>query len=151
MGIELISTNEYQDCFRIQNGFLFVVNKFVIDDVGNMGRRYKIPKNYYRKINKGVKDDLWSLVKPVKYWYWGIDENGKDSELENEFPIGTVFYNQKPVIKMDDPKWWDCYTRVAWDYNHGGCEYWLRITKIINGIMQRYKDRYENQSKEEIE
>lgn len=138
---ELISTNEYQDCYRITDGFLFVVNKFIIDNMDVLEKRYEIPKNYYRKMNKGVKDDLWILIKPVKYWYLEIDENGNDSELESEFPIGTVFYNNKPVIKMSNPDWWDCSIRAVWGYNHGGCGYWLQISEEINKIMKMYVDR----------
>lgn len=71
MSLKIISTNEYQDCIRIQDGFLLVINKFVVDDFETFDKRYKIPKNYYKKLNKGVNDDLWILTRPVKYWYTG--------------------------------------------------------------------------------
>lgn len=142
MSLKVISTNEYQDCIRITEGFLLVVNKFYFDEVKDFDKHYKIPKNYYRKLNKGVKDDLWILTRPVKYWYWGIDENGDDANLEGIFPIGTVFYEEKPVYKSDDPDNWSCYIRTAWGINHGCLDYLIGVSECIKKILGRYKETY---------
>ncbi len=142
MSLKIISTNEYQDCIRIQDGFLLVINKFVVDDFETFDKRYKIPKNYYKKLNKGVNDDLWILTRPVKYWYTGVDENDNEIEKTDEFSIGTVFYNQKLIMKMDDPDLWDCYTRVAWGGSHAGASYWIYVSDAISTIMKKYKEQY---------
>ena len=47
--LQMISSNDWQDCYRIMDGYLFVVNKFV--EVDDMGTTYTIPKNYYRKVD----------------------------------------------------------------------------------------------------
>lgn len=147
MGLDVVSTNEYQDCIRITEGFLLIINKFYRDEVKNYDKHYEIPRNYYKKLNKGVKDDLWILTKPVKYWYWGLDENGDDANLEGIFPIGTVFYEGKPVYKSDNPDNWNCYTRTAWGMNHGNLDYWIEVSEDIKKILERYKEVYGNNTK----
>ena len=90
---------------------------------------------------------MWILTRPVKYWYTGVDENDNDVEKTGEFPIGTVFYNQKLIIKMDNPDTWDCYTRIAWGGNHAGASYWIYVSDVISKIMKRYKEQYSDKVK----
>ena len=47
--LQMISSSDWQDYYRIMDGYLFVVNKFV--EVDDMKTTYTIPKNYYRKVD----------------------------------------------------------------------------------------------------
>lgn len=62
---------------------------------------------------------MWILTRPVKR-YGGYSDDGllEPYEENGEFPIGTVFYNEKPVEKINNPYWYDCFVRVAWNNLH---------------------------------
>lgn len=72
--LQIIASNDWQDCYRIMDGYLFIVNKFV--EIDDMGTTYTIPENYYKKVDQKAKGKLWILTRPVKR-YGGY----KDCEL----------------------------------------------------------------------
>lgn len=137
--LELISSNEWQDRYRIMEGYLFVVNKF--RELETMGETYTIPKNYYKRIDPKIKGKLWILTRPVKR-YGGYSYNNEgllEPDDENgEFPIGTVFYNDKPVENVTDPKLYDCFVRASYDNLHNGLYRWGTIAKEIKKITEKY-------------
>lgn len=133
----MVSSNEWQDCYRILEGYLFVVNKFVkIDD---RGTNYTIPRNYYKKIDPNAKGKLWILTRPVKC-YGGYSEDGllEYNEENGEFPVGTIFYNEVPVEKTDNPYCYDCFVRAAWNCSHGNLYDWQMISEAIEKITKKY-------------
>lgn len=54
--LQMILSSDWQNCYRIMDGYLFVVNKFV--EVDDMRTTYTIPKNYYRRVDQKVKGEL---------------------------------------------------------------------------------------------
>lgn len=141
--LEMILANEWQDCYKIMDGYLFVVNKFV--EIDDRGTTYTIPKNYYKKVDQKAKGKLWILTRPVKR-YGGYSDDGllEPYEENGEFPIGTVFYNEKPVEKINNPFWYDCFVRVAWNNLHWNVKSWKIISEKIQKITKGYLEDKEN-------
>ena len=130
--MEIISSNEWQDCYRIMDGYLFVVNKFREKEM--YGVTYKIPPNYYKKLGPNVKGKLWILTRPVKYY------DGDDHEENAEFPVGSVFYEERPVEKIDNPYFFACFPRTAYNNLCGNIKYWDNIAREIQNITSLYMD-----------
>ena len=138
--IEVVSTNEYQDVYRVIPGYLFIVNKFITDKRFLDGRHYEIPRNYYKKLSGKVKEDLCILTRSVKCFGGYCDDGELEYDDPNgEFPIGTVFYKGVPVVKTDNPHLYYCHTRVAWENSNGNIYYWEGIVSEINKIVNSYK------------
>lgn len=132
-----MSSSDWQDCYRIMDGYLFVVNKFV--EVDDMGTTYTIPKNYYRRIDQKAKGKLWILTRPVKrYGGYKNYELLEPNEENGEFPVGTVFYNEKPVRKTDNPHAYDCFVKASWNCLHNYLEDWEMISEQIQKIAKKY-------------
>lgn len=142
--LEIVSSNDWQDCYRIMDGYLFVVNKFV--EIDDKGSTYTIPKNYYKKAEQKTKGKLWILTRPVKR-YGGYSDDGllEINEENGEFPIGTVFYNEKPVKKTNDPYWYKCFVRASWNCLHGDLKDWEIISDSIQKITKKYLGEKENE------
>ncbi len=139
MDMEIISSNEWQDCYRIVEGYLFIVNKFREKEM--CGATYKIPRNYYKKVSPNSKGRLWILTRPVKY-YGGYNHEGKLkwNEENGEFPVGSVFFEERPVEKIDNPYFFNCYPRAAYNNLCGSIKYWDNNAKEIQKIMNLYMD-----------
>ena len=141
--LQMISSSDWQDCYRIMDGYLFVVNKFV--EVDDMRTTYTIPKNYYKRVEQKAKGKLWILTRPVKrYGGYKDCELLEPNEENGEFPIGTVFYNEKPVRKTDDPHAYDYFVKASWNCLHNGLEDWRIISEQIQKITKKYLEDKEN-------
>lgn len=135
--LQMISSSDWQDCYRIMDGYLFVVNKFV--EVDDMRTTYTIPKNYYKRVEQKAKGKLWIPTRPVKrYGGYKDCELLEPNEENGEFPIGTVFYNEKPVRKTDDPHAYDCFVKASWNCLHNDLVDWKIISEQIQKITERY-------------
>jgi hypothetical protein len=141
--LQMISSSDWQDCYRIMDGYLFVVNKFV--EVDDMRTTYTIPKNYYRRVDQKAKGKLWILTRPIKrYGGYKNYELLEPNEENGEFPVGTVFYNEKPVRKTDDPHAYDCFVKASWNCLHNYLEDWEMISEQIQKIIKKYLEEKEN-------
>lgn len=96
INLEVLAKTEYQDLYRVTNGVLLVVNKFVPIEYENekyftvYGERTK-----QRKYNKGCQDWLKVLKEDYHDEYSGIT-----------VPKNTVTYMDRPVIPTDNqPDW----------------------------------------------
>lgn len=135
--LQMISSSDWQDCYRIMDGYLFVVNKFV--EVDDMRTTYTIPKNYYRRVDQKAKGKLWILTRPIKrYGGYKNYELLEPNEENGEFPVGTVFYNEKPVRKTDDPRAYDCFVKASWNCLHNDLKDWKMISEQIQKIIKKY-------------
>lgn len=140
--MEIVSSNDWQDCYRIVDGYLFVVNKFREKEM--YGITYKIPRNYYKKVSPNANGRLWILTRPVKY-YGGYNHEGMlERDEENaEFPVGSVFYEERPVEKIDNPYFFKCFSRISYNNLYGSIKYWDNIAKEIQKIMSLYMDDWD--------
>lgn len=137
--MEVVATNEWQDVYRITDGYLFIVNKFREKEM--YGATYKIPRNYYKKVSPNVSGRLWILTRPVEY-YGGYGDDGELewNEKNGEFPVGSVFYEERPIQKIDNPYFFNCFPRAAYNNLHGSIKYWDSIAREIQRIMSLYMD-----------
>lgn len=142
--LEIVSSNEWQDCYRIVGGYLFIVNKFVRAEY--MGTTYKIPRNYYKKVGSNVKGKLWILTRPVKR-YGGYSENGllEPYEENGEFPVGTVFYNEEPVEITENIYRFEFIVKAAWNNMCGSFRYLENIANKTKQIVDIYTEKYQEQ------
>lgn len=97
--IEILAQTEYQNLYRITDGVLLVVNKFVPMDFyvqtgrhGNM--RIWLPDAKYKTYGKGCQKDL----KELKEDYY-------DKYSTRTVKKGTVIYNSVPVTKVEKADW----------------------------------------------
>lgn len=98
--IEVLAQTEYQDLYRISDGVLLVINKFVpmdfYDQIGRHGHmRIWLSDAKYKIYRKGCQKDLKELK-----------EDYHDKYSTRTVKKGTVFYNSVPVIKTDNKADW---------------------------------------------
>ena len=94
--MQVLAKTEYQDLYRVTDGVLLVVNKFVPIEYKNE-RYFTISRSKakQRKFNKGCQDWLKILKADYHDEYSGIT-----------VPKGTVTYMDRPVIPTDDQWEW---------------------------------------------
>lgn len=94
INIEVLAKTEYQDLYRVTDGVLLVVNKFIPIKYDNVEHVY-IYKGKTGKYNKGCQDYL----KVLKEDYY---EKYRDITVKK----GTILYHSRPVIATDNqPDW----------------------------------------------
>lgn len=133
LGFNVVTEGEYQDCIRVADGYLLVVNKFFIDR-NRTSSPCEVKPGYFRKLNKGLpKSNLYILTKPIVHHdeFFG----------EVEYPIGQVLYNGYPIVKNNDPSTWTCYSRVV-NYANWTVYKQNEIAKTISKLMDFYMEIY---------
>jgi hypothetical protein len=96
--IEVLAQTEYQDLYRISDGVLLVVNKFVSMDFSDKTTRYVrvwFPDAKYKTYNKGCQKDL----KELKEDYF-------DKYCSLTVKKGTVIYQSTPVKTTNNKADW---------------------------------------------
>lgn len=90
ISIEILAETKYQDLYRVTDGVLLVVNKFVYIDYGYIGY-FTVDGVKMSKYNKNCQE--WLKVLQTDYCdkYTGI-----------KVPKGTVTYMRRPVVPTDD-------------------------------------------------
>ena len=94
--IQILAKTEYQDLYRVTDGVLLVVNKFIPIEYENE-KYFTVSRSKAKqgKYNKGCQD--WLKILKADYY----DEYSKIT-----VPKGTVTYIDRPVIPTDNqPDW----------------------------------------------
>lgn len=105
--MQVLAKTEYQDLYRVTDGALLVVNKFVPMEVP--GEQY--PRVYWddrsnsRVYHKGCQKELKKLIKDYEHKY---SPNWK-------LPKGTVLYHGRPVVATDDQLEWKYEVKTTGD------------------------------------
>jgi hypothetical protein len=94
INIEVLAKTEYQDLYRVTDGVLLVVNKFIPIKYENAEHVY-IYQGKMSKYNKGCQDYLKVLK-----------ENYHDEYRDIAVKKGTVLYHSRPVITTDNQADW---------------------------------------------
>ena len=99
--IEVLAKTEYQDMYRVTDGVLLVVNKFIPIKIEGVEypRVCRSDRSNSKTYNKGCQKELKMLTKEYKReksWY----------EPEWSIPKGTVVYNNIPVISTVNQQDW---------------------------------------------
>ena len=92
--MEIVAQTDYQDVYRITDGVLFIVNKFIPIDYSDETKEYirvYRTKAKYKSYNKNCQTLLQVLKEDYVYKYCPV-----------VVPKGTVTYMNIPVICTND-------------------------------------------------
>lgn len=96
--MEIIAQTDYQDIYRITDGVLFIVNKFIPIDYSDETKEYihvYMSEVKYKSYNKNCQNRLKVLK-----------EDYEDKYCPVIIPKGTVIYMNIPVICTKDKDKW---------------------------------------------
>lgn len=96
--MEVVAQTDYQDIYRITDGVLLVVNKFIPVDYSDQTKEYihiYMSKSKYKSYNKNCQKWLTVLKEDYEYEYCPVI-----------VPKGTVLYMNIPVICTKDKDKW---------------------------------------------
>lgn len=96
--MEMVANTEYQDIYRITDGVLLVVNKFIPIDYSDQTKEYiHVYRNKvkYKSYDKNCQNWLKILKEDYEYKYCSVI-----------IPKGTVLYMDIPVICTKDKDKW---------------------------------------------
>ena len=94
--MEILAKTEYQDLYRVTDGVLLVVNKFVPIEYEN--------EKYFTVHRRGVKQRKYN--KGCQDWLKVLKEDYYDEYRNITVPKGTVTYIDRPVIPTDNQSDW---------------------------------------------
>ena len=97
--MEIVAQTDYQDIYRITDGVLLVVNKFISIDYSDETKEYirvHMSKAKYRSYNTNCQTWLKVLTEDYVYKYCPV-----------VVPKGTVLYMGIPVICTNDQDKWN--------------------------------------------
>ena len=130
--MEVLAKTEYQDVYRITDGVLLIVNKFLYKDYSKKTKRIVRVDNTGRDNCKTYHKGCQSYLKELKRDYL-------DTYATVTIPKGTVLYNGYPVestIKKDE-----CIYEIKIAGGAFGGDY-NEVTDIIDNIY-KLMDRYQ--------
>lgn len=96
--MEIVAQTDYQDIYRITDGVLLIVNKFVPIDYSDKTKEYihvYRSEVKYKSYNKNCQNCLKVLKEDYEYKYFPVI-----------IPKGTVLYMDIPVICTKDKDKW---------------------------------------------
>ena len=127
--MEIVAQTDYQDIYRITDGVLFIVNKFISIDYSNLiDERIHIYRKEakYKSYNKNCQNWLKVLKKDYKYEYYPII-----------IPKGTVTYMDIPVICTNDKDKWKYELKTTGSCFSGNYDKMLDlITEVYNIVIE---------------
>jgi hypothetical protein len=94
--MEILAKTEYQDLYRVTDGVLLVVNKFVPIEYEN--------EKYFTVHRRGVKQRKYN--KGCQDWLKVLKEDYYDEYRNITVPKGTVTYIDRPVVPTDNQSDW---------------------------------------------
>lgn len=94
--MEILAKTEYQDLYRVTDGVLLVVNKFVPIEYEN--------EKYFTVHRRGVKQSKYN--KGCQDWLKVLKEDYYDEYRNITVPKGTVTYIDRPVVPTDNQSYW---------------------------------------------
>lgn len=132
--MEVVANTEYQDIYRIVDGVLLVVNKFIPIDYSNKTDR--IVQAYWRNAKRrrydGNCQDMLQVLK----------EDYKDDLSPVVIPKGTVIHGSTPVICTKDKNKWRCELRTSGKGFSGNCdEMFKMLDDVVDCIVMSRKPR----------
>ena len=88
--MEILANTEYQDVYRIVDGILLIVNKFLYKDYSKKTRRIV-------KVNNTGRDNCKAYHKGCQSYLKELKRDYLDTYASVTIPKGTVLYNGYPV------------------------------------------------------
>ena len=94
--LEILAKTEYQDLYRVTDGVLLVVNKFIPIEYEN--------EKYFTVYREKVKQGKYN--KGCQDWLKVLKEDYYDEYRSITVPKGTVTYIDRPVVPTDNQSDW---------------------------------------------
>ena len=127
--MEIVAQTDYQDIYRIADGVLFIVNKFVSIDYSNETEKYIYVygrEAKYKSYNKNCQNWLKVLKEDYECKYCPI-----------VIPKGTVTYMDIPVICTDDKDKWEYELKTTGTAFSGTYDTMLEmVDNVINCMVK---------------
>ena len=122
--MQVLAKTEYQDLYRVTDGVLLVVNKFIPIEYREE-KYFRVWKAKQGKYNKGCQD--WLKVLKADYYdeYSGIT-----------VPKGTVTYMNRPVIATDVQSNWTYEVKTTGSALGGDIN---TTERLLNSILYTIK------------
>lgn len=124
--MEVLAQTEYQDLYRITDGVLLVVNKFIpinyVEDKYITVYRGEVKRGKY---NKGCQD-----------WLQVLKEDYHDKYHNITISKGTVIYIDRPVVSTDNKSDWNYEIKTTGSCFGGNFD---EITNYLNCISEIIK------------
>lgn len=117
----LLVNTEYQDIYRVTDGVLLVVNKFVPIN-------YKCGGNYFVRCSEKQK----KYHKTCQKWLKVLTEDYYDKYQDITVPKGTVTYIDRPVIATDNKFDWTYEVKTTG--NALGGDFYI-IENLLSNIL----------------
>lgn len=127
--MEIVAHTDYQDIYRITDGVLFIVNKFIPVDYSDQTKEYihvYRSEAKYKSYNKNCQNCLKVLKEDYEYKYCPVI-----------IPKGTVLYMDVPVICTNDKDKWKYELKTTGTAFSGNYERMLDlITDVYNIVIE---------------
>lgn len=122
--MEIVANTEYQDIYRITDGVLLVVNKFISIDYSDKTKEYirvHMSRVKYKSYNKNCQTWLKVLKEDYAYEYCPVI-----------IPKGTVTYMGIPVICTKDKDKWTYELKTTGTVFSGT---YSEISKMLDDVV----------------
>ena len=129
--MQILAQTEYQDLYRVTDGVLLVVNKFVTIEYENE-KHFTVSRSKAKqgKYNKGCQD--WLKILKADYY----DEYSKIT-----VPKGTVTYIDRPVIPTDNQSDWTYDVKTSGSALSGNDSRIKNLLSYIPNTIKEYKEK----------
>lgn len=131
--MEIVAQTDYQDIYRITDGVLLVVNKFILIDYSDKTKEYiRVYRSEakYKSYNKNCQTYLKVLKEDYVYEYCPV-----------VVPKGTVTYMGIPVICTNDKDKWEYELKTTGTAFSGTYDTMLEMLDTIINCMVKSRIR----------
>ena len=131
--MEIVAQTDYQDIYRITDGVLFIVNKFVSIDYSDQTKEFGdvySSETKYKSYNKNCQNWLKVLKEDYEYEYCPVI-----------IPKGTVIYMDIPVICTNDKDKWEYELKTTGTAFSGTYDTMLEMLDTVINCMIKSRVR----------
>ena len=131
--MEIVAQTDYQDIYRITDGVLFIVNKFVSIDYSDQTKEFVYVYSReakYKSYNKNCQNWLKVLKEDYEYEYCPVI-----------IPKGTVTYMDIPVICTNDKDKWEYELKTTGTAFSGTYDTMLEMLDTVINCMIKSRVR----------
>ena len=124
--MEIVANTEYQDIYRITDGVLLVVNKFIPIDYSDQTKEYihvYMSEVKYKSYNKNCQN-----------WLKVLKEDYESKYCPIIIPKGTVTYMDVPVICTNDKDKWKYELKTTGTAFSGNCS---EMLNMLDDVVDR--------------
>lgn len=129
--MEVLANTEYQDVYRIVDGVLLIVNKFLYKDYSKKTKRIVEVNNTGRDNCKTYHKGCQSCLKELKRDYL-------DTYTTVTIPKGTVLYHGYPIEPTNNPENYRYQIKTTGDAFGGDFTDMMAYLEMIAEIMKEH-------------